>query len=205
MSNTPFRLSWLRSLLTLLEASVIHFLVFIVYCRLCRTDNNGSISNSVVDSYHISPFPSLPTFTTPHSLTLECTHHQTQYPPPCQMFAQSHPFLAPLPSLPSVFNQLYIYPHVSCISDYAPSHSHLIFTTVISLLFFRILGGPFRSPSHPLVGSVVGGNMLCSRNAMSLCKVYNRAPGEDYRMVLYDRGNDPSLPMVLGRSGSVGT
>lgn len=97
----PFCLSWLRLLLTLLEALVIHLLVFIVYYGPYRTDNNGSISNSVVDLYLVISLPltlyiqqfAFPSLSNP--LTKSNTH------PSCQVSIYSNPF--PVPSSPSPF------------------------------------------------------------------------------------------------------
>lgn len=94
-------LSWLRLLLTLLEALVIHLLVFIVYYGPYRTDNNGSISNSVVDLYLVISLPltlyiqqfAFPSLSNP--LTKSNTH------PSCQVSIYSNPF--PVPSSPSPF------------------------------------------------------------------------------------------------------
>jgi len=86
-----------RFLLTLLGASVIHPSVSIAYCGLHRMVNNGSGSDSVVDSCFALP-PTL-TFIGSRSLPLESINHQTQYPP--------SPLSCTI-TLPSVFNQLYI-------------------------------------------------------------------------------------------------
>ena len=66
-------LGWLWFHLTLLEAPVIRFPVFIAYYELYRTDDNGMVSNSVV--YFHSP--SLPPHSPAGVPSLESTHHQT--------------------------------------------------------------------------------------------------------------------------------
>lgn len=86
-----------RFLLTLLEASVIRPSVSIAYYGLHRMVNNGSGSDSVVDSCFALP-PTL-TFIGSRSFPLESINHQTQYPP--------SPLSCTI-TLPSVFNQLYI-------------------------------------------------------------------------------------------------
>ena len=152
---------WLRFRFTLLEATVIHLLVFIVYYGLYRTDDNGSVPNSVVDSFpRFPPFHSPthpPTFTSFSFSFLNPLTTKSRYPPTPMSSTHSHPnpFPAPipLPSLPFTFSQLYNFhtrlpSSLTCISDYALSHSHLIFITVISLLLSRIRGQSLGDPSR---------------------------------------------------------
>lgn len=113
-------------------------------------------------------FPSLPIASplhSPHQIcihSLEYTHHRTKYPilvsgvrlPLIPSYHHSPP------SLLSSINCIFISSQVPCIFDYAPSHSHLIFTTVPSLLFSRVLDWTFGSP---LFIVVVESHMLCTR------------------------------------------
>lgn len=130
-----------RFLLTLLEASVIHPSVFIAYYGLHRIDNNGPfrIRSSILVLSSTLPPPSYSSVRVPSRLnsltTKPNTHPRVKYSPTLTPFLHHHP---PYRLQSTVY--LYIRPRVPCISDYAPYHSHLIFITVPSLLFPRVLG-----------------------------------------------------------------
>jgi len=142
--------SWLRFLLTLLEASVIHPLVFIVYYGSYRLDDNASISNSVVDCCLTFPFssPPHPPVRIPSHLNILTVN---LIPTLVSSVRPLTPFLVLFLSLPSSVNCIFhTRPHRPCISDYAPSHSHLIFTAVLSLLFSRVFGFALGTTPIPL-------------------------------------------------------
>jgi hypothetical protein len=123
----PYHFSWLWFQLTLLEAPVIHFPVFIAHYQTI-------MARFELSCRFLSCFPSLP----PHSLarvpSLEFAHRQTQYPLPV---SSVNSFLVLFSSLPSLFNQLYIFTFtLKCISDYAPSHSFNVLHCPFSVVFY---------------------------------------------------------------------
>lgn len=129
-------------------------------------DDNDTISNFIVDCCLFVPPPSCPPV---RVLTPDFTDRQIQYPSTL--------------SLPSSFNRLYTFIHpYPCISDYAPPHSHLIFVAFPSLLFLRVLGCSL-SPIPVLSLVPVDARMLCNRNSMNPCNVYDEWDGHEMRIL----------------------
>ena len=139
-------LSWLRFWLTLLEASVIPPPCLLPTMTTERTIMAQlRIQLSILVLFPSLPIASPPTLTSPVRIhSLEYTHHRTKYPilvsgvrlPLIPSYHHSPP------SLLSSINCIFISSQVPCIFDYAPSHSHLIFTLSLLCCFLEFWIGP---------------------------------------------------------------